>query len=49
MIQLVTLSRPENDPLYLLDKKNPGGQQEEEHGVVHHVEVEHYHSKVLRI
>ena len=23
-----------------------GGQQEEEYGVVHHVQVEHYHRKV---
>ena len=28
---------------------NPGGQQEEEHGVVHHVQVEHYPRKVLGV
>ena len=26
-----------------------GGQQDEEHGVVHHVQVEHYDRKVLRV
>ena len=30
-------------------QKNLGGQQEKEHGVVHHVQGEHYHSKVLRV
>ena len=36
----------QNDPLYLLSTKNPGGQQEEEHGVDHHVQGEHYKRKV---
>ena len=36
-----------NDPLYWLNTKNPGGQQEGEHGVVHHVQGEQYQRKVL--
>ena len=27
----------------------PGGQQDEEHGVVHHVQIEHYDREVLRV
>ena len=35
MVQIPALSTPEC----------PGGQQEEEHGVVNHVQVEHYQRK----
>ena len=37
------------DALYLLSKKNLGGQQEGEHGVVHHARGEHYQRKVLGV
>ena len=39
----------QNDPLHLISTKKPGGQQEEEHGLVQHVQLEHYHRKVLRV
>ena len=31
------------------EPKYPGGQQEGEHGVVHHVQEEHYQRMVLRV
>ena len=34
-------------PPYLSSKKNSGGQREEGHGVVHHVQWEHYQSYLL--
>ena len=38
-----------NDPLLLLSTQKTGGQQEEEHGVVDHVQGEHYQRNVLRV
>merc|ERR1719323_3060054 len=34
----------QNGPLYLSVKKNSGGQREEGHGVVHHLQQEHHQS-----
>ena len=38
------VSNFQHGPIYLSIKKNSGGQQEEGHGVVHHLQQEHYQS-----
>ena len=39
----------QNGPLYLSSQNNSDGQQEEGHGVVHHVQGEHHQTSILHL
>ena len=42
--KVLRVRKCQNDPPYLSVKKNSGGQREEGHGVVHHLQQEHHQS-----